>query len=147
MNSKYGVNKMHICTLDEVGNGYIKPNLNEYPETRLCVVDSDKGIVVDVLHQLQYDYIETINRLYLINKLRSKIKDNKRIAIFPYKLICMSREESYKVEDIINKLKNGYKFCDGNDVYNNEEYLNELKKEKRIRETNNGIKKLIKRKK
>lgn len=146
MKDKYTINEINICTFRFNKQGRISPNLNEYPQARLCVIDTENKIAIDVIHRLKYDYIETLSRLYFMNEASKKIKENKRAAIFPYSLIHIDRSDMKKAKKIINELENGYSFCDGNEVYNNEEYLELLEKENHKKAKILEVKKLIKRK-
>lgn len=128
MKERFSINEIHICTFERINNLF-KPNLNEYP-LRFCVVDKSNGIVIDIEHELKYDYVETVSGLYFINESMKKIRDNKRAAIFPMTLIDIDEDIRKRANNIINRLKSGEEFKDGNDVLGNEEYLNIVAKEK-----------------
>lgn len=129
MKKKYSVNEVNICTFN-LENGQIKTNLNLFPQTRLCVIDKEDGIAVDVKHELKYDYIETVSGLYFVSYALDKIKDNRRVAVFPLLNIGISEDEYKMAKTVINKLESGYEFQDGNVVLSNEEYLKVLELEK-----------------
>ena len=143
MKEKYSVNEVNICTFN-LENGQIKTNLNSFPQTRLCVIDNEAGIAVDVKHELKYDFIETVSGLYFVSYALDKIKDNRRVAVFPLLNIGISEDECKMAKSVINKLESGYEFQDGNIALSNEEYLKVLELEK-LNSTNQ--KKYFKRKK
>ena len=143
MKEKYSVNEVNICTFN-LENGKNKTNLNSFPQTRLCVIDNEAGIAVDVKHELKYDFIETVSGLYFVSYALDKIKDNRRVAVFPLLNIGISEDECKMAKSVINKLESGYEFQDGNIALSNEEYLKVLELEK-LNSTNQ--KKYFKRKK
>ena len=127
MEDRFKIEEIHICPVQKIGNSF-KPNL-EYP-ARLCVIDEEKEIAIDIETRLQYDYVKTISRLYFISQSYEKIKGDRRVAIFPLSTLIL--DEKYRVEGnfIIDQLKNGVEFQDGNEVFNNEQYLEYLNQEK-----------------
>ena len=129
MENRYDTFEFYICTFKIKENGVV-PNITDYPYRRLCVVDNKRKKVIDIEHELEYDYIETMSQLYFINESSKKIKENKRAAIFPVIVLSLKLDQRKKVSSIINKIENGYQFPDGNDVLSNQEYLNSFKKEK-----------------
>ena len=123
----YKVVKLKICTFDIINNIVFRPNLEKYPESKTCVIDLKKKIAIDIMDDVKYDYIETINGRDFIEMSSKKIKPEKRVAVFPeYSTIYLDQNEKYKVGEIIKKLESGYEFLDGNQVYNNEEYLRHI---------------------
>ena len=128
MNEKYSVNELNICTF-KIENGKIKTNLNEYPQTRLCVIDKENNFAIDVRHKLKYDYIETVSGLYFVSCAFNKIRNNRRVAVFPLVNLGITKEERLLVNDVIDKLESGYQFQDGNSALTNEEYLGLIEKE------------------
>ena len=145
MFDRYSVREVNVCTFNFDKGGCISTNLNQYPELRLCVIDRDQKIAIDVLHQVKYDYLETFSYLYFLNGTFNKVKDDRRAAIFSYPNYDLEKKFKNEIRDIINKLENGYEFCDGNDIYSNEKYLELLEKEKQ-REVIDKAKTLIKKK-
>ena len=142
MSERYSINPIHICTFEKFENG-IRPNLEEFPDVRLCVIDHELNKAIDVEHELQYDYLETMSSLYFINESSKKLKENKRAAIIPVVLLNCSVEELNKAKTIIEKLEVGYKFDDGNEELSNEEYLKRISEEK-INKNSNKKKNKIK---
>ena len=122
MNKKYSVNEVNICTF-RIENGKIKTNLNKYPQTRLCVIDKEAAFAIDVRHKLKYDYLETVSGLYFVSCALDKLKNNRRVAVFPLVNLGISQEEKELVNDVIEKLESGYEFQDGNTALSNEDYL------------------------
>ena len=116
MPDKYVIKDVNICTFSFDQNGNIKPNLNDYPIIRTCVIDTEKNIAIDINHELEYDYIETHSRLYFINGASKKIIENKRAAIFSYYIMSLDKKVEDKAKSIIKRLEKGTKFPDGNDV-------------------------------
>ena len=120
---------MQICTFTFEKYG-IRPNLNKYPFTRLCVIDTENKIVIDVNHGCKYDFLESTSMISFMNGASKKIKENKRAAFNPITFLGYGTiDDEKKTQDIVNKLKNGYEFLDGNDLYSNEEYLELVTKE------------------
>ena len=146
MSKKYQVNHVNICPFKITDRGFI-PMRNEYPTTRLCVIDRDEGFAIDVNHELKYDFLESSSMLYFMNGASKKIKENKRAAINPITNLGLSEEDKKKVENILWKLEIGYEFEDGNDVLSNEEYLRKIEEEKQKIEEKPKVKRLSKRKK
>ena len=119
MNKKYSVNEVNICTFG-MEHGKIKTNLNEFPYTRLCVIDKEERFAVDVKHKLKYDYLETVSGLYFVSCSLDKIKNNRRVAVFPLVNLGFSKEEKELVDDVILKLESGFEFQDGNTALSND---------------------------
>ena len=129
MEDEYSLSEVNICTMKEEIGGY-RPNLYEYRETRLCVIDLKQKIAIDINHELMYDYLETINGSNFKDGANKKIQGEKRYAIFPLYYLGKDLDYFYKAESIIKKLKSGYRFKDGNLALSNEEYLRRLDQEK-----------------
>ena len=127
MNKKFLIKEIHICPIYKDGNNF-KPDM-KYP-TRNCVIDEEREIAIDIKTKLKYDYIKTMSRLYFMSQSYKKIKGDNRVAIFPYSSILSTGYTENEVNEIIEKLKNNEDFPNGNDVYNNEEYLQYLEEEK-----------------
>lgn len=138
MDNKYKILEMHICSF-ECSNDkkYIKTDLNKYPK-RLCILDKNNKIVIDVLTLHKYQYIRTINMKYCVdNYKREKIISGKRYACFENE-ISLSNFDSRTIKlcnKIMKLLDKGIIFKDGNEELTNDEYLklienNKLKKEK-----------------
>lgn len=145
MEERFIVREIHICPFDRESIGKLKPKLEEYPP-RYCVIDKEKQIAIDIELKLKYDYIETISWVHFVNQSYKKIQDDRRVAIYPYKLMNEDSFDLVEAVKIINQLKNNYEYPDGNEVYNNEQYLEHINKE--TKEKSNVKKKnFIKRKK
>ena len=129
MEDGFFITEMYICTFSKVGE-LLKPNINEYP-MRFCVLDDVSKIAIDIESGLKYDYVETMSMLYFINNSYLKIKDNKRVAVFPTKLIDIEPNIKNEAHKIIAKLKNGVEFNDGNEVLDNENYLKSVTKKQK----------------
>ena len=127
MNERFRIMEFCICTFDKT-NEFYRPNINDYPR-RLCVIDNDNGLVIDIEHGLKYDYIETINGKYAINNSLSKVESGKRSAIFPIVAFNVDNRTMSKALKIVERLKKNETFLDGNDVLNNEEYLKKVIKD------------------
>lgn len=131
MNDKYKIAEVQICTFECVAPGAIRPKLNEYPIARLCVIDTEKNIAIDVKHGCKYDFLESSSMISFMNGAHKKIKENKRAAFSPHVFLGFdSKEDREKTQGIIIKLENGYEFLDGNDLFTNEEYLELVNKER-----------------
>lgn len=149
MQERFEISELHICTF-KLEEGFIQPELKNYPR-RLCVIDKQRGIVVDVKHKLEYDYIETMSGIYFINKSVEKIKENKRAAIFPSIIFLNSIDDKKNLEsakEIIEYLSLEKKYQDGNLALSNEEYLEKIQKEQKNSKSRfNKIKKIGKKQK
>lgn len=139
MKNNYSIRVANICPFIFLSGINIVPDLS-YPP-RLCVVNEEEGFAIDIDTELKYDYLETPSRLY-VGSMIDKVKDDKRVAILSsltYKDIYL---EYRKGLNIIEQLKSGRKFENGNDIYNNEQYLEYLDKE-----STKKVKKIQKRRK
>ena len=131
MQKRFRIAETLICSFILKEHGIVEPD-DRY-HLRLCVIDEENEIAIDVEHELQYDYIKTGSSIYLQHKAINHIKDNKRAAIFG----CITLESDIsdktmlkKSKDIIKGLEKNKKYLDGNSVLNNEEYLEVIKKAK-----------------
>ena len=127
-NDRFSINEMFVCTFRKAEDNAYFAQIGKYP-TRWCVVDMEQGIVIDIKMGLKYEYIETTSYLNFLNNSYKKIKGDKRAAYKPMQSIYIDPEIYAKGKEIIEKLKNGYEFVDGNDLYSNEEYLKYLEQE------------------
>lgn len=119
MEDRFFVAEMCIGVLEKKGNFF---QLNPNYLIKKCVVDEQNNIAVDMETKLKYDYIKTVNGKYFLDNSQEKIELNKKIAIFPIKFILSSSENFY-ANLIIDELKNGKNFEDGNKVINTDENL------------------------
>lgn len=125
MDDRFLFKKMFISPLEISSDGKsIKP-IMEYP-LRYCVIDTKEMIVIDIENELSYTYIETFSRLYVLAQAIKAIKNNHRVAITPVHIFTCDSNLIKKSKEIINRLENGEKFQNGNDVFNNEEYLENI---------------------
>ena len=147
MDERFDILKICICPVTRVGNLKFLPDSN-YPR-RCCVIDNEKEIAVDIKTKLKYDYIKTASYLYFINKSYKKIKANERVAINSSNYFSMENINLDDVQKIIDVLKNGGDFQNGNEVYDNKAYLEYLKQEAQNESQNkkNKVKIFRKRKK
>lgn len=127
MEERFSIKEIYICPIHKIGEKFLKPDTN-YP-TRYCVIDEENEIAVDIKTKLKYDYVKTISNLYFINKSYEKIKDDKRLAILPFATFFVDEEYFVEGNFIIDQLKDGVEFQDGNEVFNNEQYLEYLNQE------------------
>ena len=130
MNQRFTVTDVFICPIHYKGNDSFEPDF-DYPKRR-CVVDRERGIVVDVKTKLKYDYIETMSFIYFLNESHKKIKNDKRVGIYALQKISPITDNLKEIEEIITRLKNGEDFVDGNDVLDNKQYLESIKEEYKI---------------
>ena len=128
MGERFFVREIHICPFDRTDIGKLKPNLADYP-ARYCVIDMEKQIAIDIELKLKYDYIETVSWLHFVNQSYKKIKGDKRVAVYPYKLINDNNFDLIEAVQIMNQLKNNYEYPDGNEELNNEQYLKLIKED------------------
>lgn len=129
-NDRFSISEVHVCPFERTKDGFVKPLLNEYP-TRWCVIDNINSIAIDIELGVKYNYIPTCSGIYMLNGASKLIKDDKRAAVISYANILCDLSIIEKAKPIIEKLKNNYKFVDGNDLYSNEEYLKYLKQEEK----------------
>ena len=134
MNQKFLLRKIKICELKLNEDNSIIPD-SRYPE-RICVIDKDNKIAIDLDLKLKYDYIETKSNLYFFSKSLDKIKQHERVAIQPLIFPLLTEEDYVNALDIISKIENGEQFPDGNEVYNNEEYLKLLNEKQKTKKLN-----------
>ena len=119
------ITRMHICCFENPNGFGLERDLQKYPD-RLCVLDEEKDIVIDVETGHKYTYIRTFSMIYFLNEIeRKKVELGKRFACFKYDnaLLNISSDELKKCKEIINLLKSGYEFPDGNKELTNEQYL------------------------
>lgn len=145
MGERFFVKQIHICPFDRTDLGKLSPKINEYP-ARYCIIDEEKQIAIDIELKLKYDYVETISWLNFINQSYEKIQDDKRVAVCPYRLMNDNDFDLVEAIKIINNLKNGYEYPDGNETYNNQQYLEYIALEK-AKEEKLRIKKIGKKRK
>jgi len=144
MNERYTIINTYICPFSFV-NEYVKPNF-DYP-IRLCVLDTQKNIIVDIEHELMYDFIKTNENINLCIGEKKKIKENKRFGIISIIDLDSEKETLEKAKKIIENLKNDFKYPDGNDILNNEEYLYLINNQEKNEMSKKQVQKIIKRKK
>ena len=128
MNDRYKVCWLQICPFERLKGNILRPNRDDYPY-RLCVLDKEVNIAIDVKTEMRYDYIRT-SMVYFLNEESKKIQDNKRYAIMELHLsvLGIKKEEYLHANLIVNKLKYGKEYKDGNTI-SNEEYLEYISKE------------------
>ena len=129
MNERFKICEMYICPIYEK-DGLYKPDL-EYP-TRYCVIDNVKEIAIDIKTRLKYDYVRTMSRLYFVSQSYKKIKGNRRVAIYPLASFGTLEYDIKEVEKIIEALNNNEEFEDGNETFDNKEYLEYIRQEQQI---------------
>lgn len=135
----YEIVKMHICSF-EGKDGVLSFDIDKYPE-RLCVCDKSNKLVIDVETLHQYPYISGLNMqsFYDISNAETFSVGN-RIGCIEY-ATCPYELENESLEmciNIIEQLKLGQIFPDGNSILTNEEYLLIAK----VSETGEKIKKI-----
>lgn len=126
MNEKYEILEMHICAFEKTENGILKTDLNEYPK-RLCVLDKNNKIVIDVLTLHKYEYIKTINTRYFVDDFKKeKMILGRRFACFKNEISLFNFDSKIikLCDEIIKSLDKGVIFKDGNEELTNYEYLN-----------------------
>lgn len=128
-NENYKIVKMHICKFERTEKG-LALNLNKYPE-RLCVLDKNRKVAVDVNTCFEYPYVKVMNMTYIVND-GIKVNDQKRYACIEYGSLLgpdVKKEELLLCKEILNLLKQGVTFPDGNKELTNQEYMEMLKEE------------------
>ena len=132
-NKKIRISKMHICPFEKYDNSRLKFDLEKYKD-RLCVVDENKDIVVDVETGHQYPYVRTVSMIYFLNELEAKkVVVGKRVGCFEYDSICLSdlnSEDLKKCKEVIELLKQSFVFPNGNEQLTNEQYLELINRQK-----------------
>lgn len=139
MENKPRITKLHICCFEKYSENILKMNMEKYPE-RLCIIDDANNIVIDVGTRHKYEYVKTINMLYFLSDLEAKkVSPGKRVGCFEYSFLSMGNltsDELKNCKEIIELLKQGHEFLDGNQELTNEEYLeliNTQKKEEQVK--------------
>ena len=130
---RYSINRVLLCTFDKSSEKLIKINSEYYP-MRWCVIDKECNKAIDIKMGLQYDYIPTISGLHLVSRAAELIQENKRAAIHP--IVTLNYEDGIleQGKEIIEALKWGFVFPDGNEMLNETEYFEELELEKAVEE-------------
>ena len=125
---KYDICWLQICPFDRLEGGILKPNRDDYPY-RLCVLDRESSIAIDVKDEVSYEYIRT-STVYFLNQEAKKVEKDKRYAIMEINLYMkgIEKEDYIRANKIINKLNAGKEFIDGNSI-SNEEYLKNINNE------------------
>lgn len=128
------ISRIHICVFEKNNENKIKIDTQKYPD-RICVIDEEKNIAIDVQTKHQYPYIRIVNRLYFASSDEvERVKYGKRNACFECHTLPMLEFTSLELNrcnEVIEQLKQGVEFLDGNEVLTNEEYLEMIKNEKR----------------
>lgn len=140
---RYKINKVNLCKFVWSSKKTVEIDTSEYYPERWCVIDTENNKAIDIKMELEYDFIPTFSGLHLASKAAQLIKDDKRAAIydtFPFNYDDGILEMG---NNIIEKLKNGYIFPDGNEMLNETEYFEalELEKSKNIKKQLKKIKK------
>lgn len=127
-NNRFDVCWLQICPFERVNVGLLKPNREDYPY-RLCVIDRDTNIVIDIKTYQKYEYIKT-SLVYFMHEEAKKVEIGKRYAIneLQSSIFPVENEVVKRSEFIIDFLKRGIEFTDGNTI-GNEEYLERIKEE------------------
>ena len=139
MPERFLITEIHICPIYQI-DGFYKPDL-EYP-IRYCVIDTENEVAIDIKTKLKYDYVQTMSRLYFVSQSFKKIKGDRRVAIFPLADFGSKEYNIKEAEKIIKALKNNKEFKDGNDVFDNKQYLEYIKQEQLMEQ--NKPKKMMK---
>lgn len=129
MNNIY-VGQVCICPINCLDRGYII-HKGEY-DYRWCIIDNNNNYAIDIEHELKYNYIKTMNGIYFVDESQKLIEDGKRVAIFPVNNLEIPKNILIKSKKIINLLDQGVEFKNGNDVYNNDDYLEKIKEFKYV---------------
>ena len=113
---KYDICWLQICPFDRLEGGILKPNRDDYPY-RLCVLDRESSIAIDVKDEVSYEYIRT-STVYFLNQESKKIEKDKRYAIMELNIYMkgIEKEDYIRANGIINKLNAGKEFIDGNSI-------------------------------
>jgi len=140
---RFRVVNIHICCFDRGEKDKFKLDFNKYP-TRLCVIDEEKEVAIDVETMHQYPYIKTVGMLDLLDDAQAKkVKLGQRAAVVEYidlTYYTLDSKTLIKCENIINCLKQGIDFPDGNKELTNEQYLKMLRKQKNDKYENSNEK-------
>lgn len=126
--NRYSVCWLQICPFERLDGGILRPNRDDYPY-RLCVLDREKSLAIDVKSETSYEYIRT-SLVYFLNGEAKKIEDNKRYAIMELHLsiLGIDSKDYEHANNILNELNNGKEFVSGNTI-SNEEYLENINNE------------------
>ena len=146
---KLRIARLHICNFENYNENILKMNLQKYPD-RLCIIDDENDIVIDVETKHRYQYVRTINMLYFLSDFESKkVSVGKRVGCFEYSYLSLDKltsDELKQCKEIINLLKQGFIFPDGNEELTNEQYLELINTPKMDEEPKKMIKSRKKRK-
>ena len=126
MEERFLITEIHICPIYQT-DGFYKPDL-EYP-VRCCVIDTENEVAIDIKTKLKYDYVQTMSRVYFVSQSFKKRKGDRRVAIFPLADFGSKQYDIKEAEKIIKALRNNKEFKDGNEVFDNKQYLEHIKQE------------------
>lgn len=127
--NKYSICWLQICPFEISKERKFRPNREDYPY-RLCVFDKNDKRVIDVKTEKEYEYIYT-SSIYFMFEEAKKIEEGRRYAIkeLQSSMFPVEQEDINHAMKIIKKLENGFEFQNGN-IDSNEDYLNNIVKEK-----------------
>lgn len=134
----YEICMLNISSFKENKNGTLETRLNDFPY-RLCVLDKNKKIAVDVKLSLQYKYIESSLIYFSLEIKNLKGQFDKRFAMYKEPLKIVSDEDIMLALNVRNRMINKENFRDGNEI-SNEEYFEMLKNEEDKNEHNRSNK-------
>ena len=135
-NENYKIVQMHICSFERK-DGMLAFDMSKYPQ-RLCIHDKKNKMIVDVETQHQYPYVRILNMQYFYDIEEIKLlTPDKRVGCMEYATIIPIFDSSTieKCKNIIDLLKKGVAFPDGNQVLSNEQYLEAIKQPKEVGKT------------
>ena len=85
IDQRFLVTSMYICPFEITDDRFVVQK-EGYP-TRLCVIDNEQNIAIDICHGLKYDYVKIMSGLHFVSNYSDKIKSQKRLAVFPQQLV------------------------------------------------------------
>lgn len=127
MKERYELCELQICPFEHLNlndSPCLRPMRNDYPY-RLCILDKNNSIAIDVNTKYAYDFIE-MSTIHFYGMSYKKIQGENRYAILKLSAGSMCEVDNdilIKAQDIRKQLEMGKEFENGN-VIDNETYLN-----------------------
>lgn len=135
MREKYELCELQICPFEHLNINnisYLKPMRNDEYPYRLCILDRNNSIAIDINTLHQYDYIE-MSTIHFYGMGYKKIKNKNRYAILKLTAGTMCEVDNdilVKAREIRTYLEQGKEFENGNTI-DNESYLDLINNENR----------------
>lgn len=128
MDKRFLIQQINICECNIV-DGVYKFKMDEYTN-RWCVLDTLTKDAIDINMRLRYKFIPTLNETYFLDDSYKKVKHGERVAINPYYTFDIPNDIKNQAIDITDNIKAGYIYLNGNEMLDNDAYIEIIKEEK-----------------